>query len=748
MIAAIQVWLARAWFVMLLAIVLLAMATFAGLRPTPKILYPADDSALRVRYYDRSGMVLNITYHNAWNIHDRVFLHRTPRLLQQAFLQAEDKRFYQHHGIDWWARLHALQQNLQAMRAVRGASTISEQVIRLLHPRPRNLWSRWLEGFEAMMLERRFSKAEILEFYLNQVPYARNQRGVVQAARFYFDRELDTLNEKEMLTLAVLVRAPGYLDLIKDRARIAPALKRLANYLKETGHLDNYSHKRVSSSSLVLRNSTLPVEAPHFVSYLRRIGNKHSARQGQVHTTLDGSLQKRVKGILDSRIAALKSRNVQHGAVLVVDHKTSEVLAWVNAGRYAADTPGNQIDAITTLRQPGSTLKPFVYAMALERGWTAATIIDDTPLLQEVGHGLHSIRNYSRHYYGKIRLRPALGNSLNIPAVRAVKFVGRGAFLQRLQNLGLKSLRQHPEFYGDGLALGNGEISLFELVQAYTVLARGGVFRPLRLHSDQSLMANARSRRVYNTEVVSIIAHILSDPAARQLEFSQGLTFRFPIQTAIKTGTSNDFRDAWAIGFNDRYTVGVWMGNMDRRPMREVNGSVGPGLVLRAVFTELNRHRQVRVLYLSSALEEHVVCQESGELATPHCPKVMEWFVPGHTPKKICQLHLRKDNKSTLSIMAKTEQTIRIAQPTQGLQLAKDPRIPDDHERFAFKLNNTAQVSRVEWIVNGKRVAIIGKHKKDYLWPVQRGQHVVYARVWLDKKDNPQQTEKISFLVK
>ena len=251
------------------------------------------------------------------------------------------------------------------------------------------------------------------------------------------------------------------------------------------------------------------------------------------------------------------------------------------------------------------------------------------PLAAPVGRGLHTYHNYSRICYGRLPLRYALGNSLNIPAVRTIQFVGVSDFLRCLGDLGIHSLQRHPDYYGEGLALGNGEITLLELVGAYTALAnRGSIV--LAGHSARWPL-RSKGVRVFSPETSSLIAHILSDPDARRLEFGQGSLLRFPVQTAIKTGTSSDYRDAWAVGFNDRYQWG-WVGNLDHRSTSGITGAAGPALILRSVFAELNRNRQTRPLFLSPALVKVDICRETGLPPEGECTRVSEWFVPGTEP--------------------------------------------------------------------------------------------------------------------
>jgi penicillin-binding protein 1C len=710
----------------------LAGATFLSLSPLPDRLPPTAGEDLTPRYLDREGELLSITYENRWNVNDRVALRDVPEILKEAFVTAEDKRFHRHHGVDWTARLHALWTNVTSLRVVRGASTITEQVVRMIHPRPRTPWSRWVEGFDAMRLERKFDKDAILDFYLNQVPYARMRRGVKQAAREYFDRDLDTLTPKESLALAVLVRSPSRLDLKKGTGAIEKPVRMLARRLHAQGALSERELEQIETAPLSVSSGQIRIDAAHFVT---RVPDVSAA---EVVTTLDGSLQRKAQQLLDRQIASLSRRGVDDGAVLVVDHETDEILAWVNGGGFS-QKEGGQIDMVEVPRQPGSTLKPFVYALALERGWTPATVLDDEPLAEAVGTGLHSFRNYSRHYYGPIRLRDALGNSLNVPAIKTIQYTGRVELFDLLRDVGVSSLTEHPDYYGDGLALGNGEVSLLDLVSAYAVLARGGVRRPLRFEREGR--AGGEGRRVLSAETSSLIADILSDPEARALEFGRSSVLNLPLQTAVKTGTSNDYRDAWTVGFTHRYTVGVWMGNLDRKPMHEVTGSIGPALVFRALLAELHRNRDGKPLYLSRKLRQVAICRTSGALPGPSCPRAMEWFRPGTEPSDVCPIH-------SGGAKATVHREVRIAKPSPGLYLALDPRIPDELERFALEVEGLPEGARVEWWIDGARFAESREERGRSLWPLSRGRHVARALVWTAEGSEPKPVGPVGFRVK
>jgi penicillin-binding protein 1C len=600
-------------------------------------------------------------------------------------------------------------------------------------------------------LEAKFSKAEILEFYLNQVPYARQRRGIAQAARLYFDRDLDLLNQRETLALVVLVRSPSRMDLLRSPTVLNRSIDRMSHRLALEGLISDREFELVRTAPMVLREGQLATDASHFVRHVLAGPQPGGSDGASVSTSLDSTLQKRLRSILDGTLRDLVGRDTSEGAILVADYRTDEVLAWVNGGGRGESKPGSWIDAVTLPRQPGSTLKPFLYSLALEKGWTAATLLDDSPLSEPLGSGVHVYRNYSRIHYGPLPLREALGNSLNIPAVRTIQFTGTGAFLHRLRELGFANLNQTPDFYGHGLALGDGEVSLLELVQAYACLARGGRFRLLRW-TVSGAAGEARERQVIPEDVASLVAHILSDPQARRLEFGEGNLLNFPVQTAVKTGTSSDHRDTWAIGFSRRHVAGVWMGNLDRTPTRGLTGTTGPGLVLRAVFAELNRNAEPGSIPISSHLVRVEICQKSGRRPGRRCPVTSEFFVPGSEPAERCELHHDLESASTAWGPERTAalRSVELIQPPQGLELAMDPRVPDSLEAFSLILPGGLSSKRVEWIVDGNIAGTTGPGSCRFDWIMQRGHHTAQARVWLNESESSEfvETPPVPFSVR
>jgi penicillin-binding protein 1C len=716
---------------LLLILLGFCLKTYWDIAPAPQSLQQVLASSQILQVVDRGGAPLTISYQNRWNRYDVLPLHQMPETLVRAFVLSEDGRFYDHHGVDWSARMAALRQNIRARHVVRGASTITEQVARMLNPRPRTLWSKWLETLEASRLDAAFSKSTLLEFYLNQVPYAANRRGVLQAARYYFDRDLSSLTVKEMLALVVLVRAPSSFDLHKNPGKIDAAVGRLAARMLQAGWLDQAVWDELADVPLSLAWPESPPNVGAFVRYARQQAAQNHVFGATIKTTLDRYWQQQVQQILDQRVKDLADKNVHNAAAVVVDHQSGEILVWAVAGADDPLTPSGRVDAVTTPRQPGSALKPFLYGLALESGWSPATKIDDAPLATAVGRGLHHFKNYSNGYYGQVTLREALGNSLNIPALHTISYVGAARYLDFLHELGFASLNRSADTYDEGLALGNGEVTLLELVTGYTTLANRGLYRPLT--AVQGAQDVVPPKQLLSAEASSLIGHILSDPGARRLEFGRNSVLNLPQQTAVKTGTSTDYNDAWVVGFNDRYVVGIWMGNLDRSAMDGVTGSTGPALALRSIFAELNHNRDdSRPLFLSPKLQLQEVCVDD---QNPACPVTRnEYFM---TPTAAVSASATQGEGAPMP---------ELVSPTNGLEMALDPRIPPERQQFRFAVSGVHPQDRIEWVVDD---ALVGTSTNGhYLWPLSRGQHQLYARISRAGMVDPITLPTVGFTVK
>ena len=707
------------------AVASLALLTVTQLAPLPASL----DSLLEREagaIVSRDGEWLASRYAGAWNAHARVAdsASGVPPLLAAAIVAAEDKRFWSHRGPDWLARAHALWQNLRAGRVVRGASTISEQVVRMVYPRPRTPWSRWLEGFDAWRFEHRFGKAAVFAFYLDQVPYGGHRRGVRQASAHYFDRDLSSATVSELLALAVLPRAPSRLDPARNPRGLVLRTRRLAATLHAAGHLNDaeLARRRRQGRWSDAAPPTAPAgDAAHFVALVReRLDGTSATRppRGRWRATLDGELQQHVQAALRARLADLRAARVGSAAALVFAHRSGAVRAWTTV---SADGHDSTIDAVRVPRLAGSTLKPLLYAVLLDAGSTPATRLSDAALVRPVGRGLHVYRNYGRAHFGDVSLREALGSSLNLPAVRVLGELGPDRFLATLRGLGLHSLTAHAAHYGEGLALGNAEVSLLALGRAYGALARGG--RSVRLRALETAPVR-EGERVYSRATAATVRELLGDAGARELEFRRGGVLDMPRGIAVKTGTSSGHRDAWTVAFDARHVVAVWMGNLDGQPMRGVSGAGGPAVAVRAIMAALaGRGAAPRPSPAGAA--PHAMSAASGPaLAAGAAPTAVTAGAASERDARAAP---------------------RIVLPSDGLAIAMDPRIPDSLEALALTLDAVPARSQVEWWLNGERLAQRGNHAA---WPVQPGEHELRARVFAPDGQLLARTRAVRFSVR
>jgi penicillin-binding protein 1C len=701
----------------------LAVATWSALMPLPASLGGGAASMPATHFLAADGTPLNLSFKGALNRAAVLPASSIPPLLREAFVASEDHRYWQHGGVDWRARFAALWGNARAGRIERGASTIGEQVARILKPRPRTYWSHWVGGFDADRLLLRFGHAQVLAFYLNQVPYGAQRRGVSQAAHYYFGREVGALDPAEQLALAVLVRSPRGYD-PRSRARaLRRAVDQLAARMRASGVIGAAEADAIERAPIQPGSMPLAVDAGPFVVYAQQRAQALGFTDPVQHTTLDATLQQFVQQTLRKRVTELHDRGVRNAAALVVDNTTGAVLAWAIAP--GGDAYG--IDPVLTPRQPGSTLKPFVYGLAMTRlGWQPDHVLEDSPLAERVDEGVHRYRNYSGRHYGRVSLRYALANSLNIPAVRTAQAVGVPAIVDELQRFGFTTFDKSSDYYGPAIVLGDGAVSLFELVQGYASLARHGRFLPLHVLEE---VPQPDPVVVLPAPVASLLANILSDPDARAAEFGDDSVLDLPLPTAIKTGTSSDYHDIWTVGFDDHYTVGVWMGRLDGKATDQLTGSLGPAPVLRQIFANLRMAAPYAGLWRSPALRAVETCEWIGR---PPCVRRQDWYLPS-VP-------------DAMAGSAPTHTQPAIARPLQGETLAIDPRTPLASQQFHFALDSNGHaIKRVVWSVDGSPLP--DGDGDSATWELVPGAHRVSARVWVEGDASPVELAPVEFSV-
>jgi penicillin-binding protein 1C len=544
----------------------------------PALLRPPIQS---IALLDRNGIPLRET-RVAERFSHELSLEEVPPHVIAAVLAAEDKRFFSHHGIDWRATARAAWAGIAHGRIVSGASTITQQLVKISQRHPRGLRSKILESLTALRLEREWPKEKILAAYLNRLDFGNLNIGLAAAADYYFGKPVSDLSVAEAALLAGLPKNPRKLN---PHASPEAARRRQLTVLQRmraNEQLDSAGFDRAVAETVTLRAPQRRFRAPHFVEMV--LQQLPETPPAELRTTLDFRLNQQIETIIRDRLAQLREQNVHNAAAVVIDNATGDVIALVGSENYFSPGAG-QVNGAWAQRSAGSALKPFTYLLALERGATPATIVADVRTSFPAAGGFYRPENYNRRCYGPVRYRTALASSLNIPAVKVLLAAGGPAALhERLRECGLTTLNRPPEIYGLGLTLGNCEARLLEMTNAYASLARLGEFRSWRVLPTTTVSSHRYSR----AELVWQIADILSDNSARTLAFGMNSALRFDYPVACKTGTSTDFRDNWTVAFTPEFSVGVWAGNFDGSPMREVSGVTGAGPILHAIFDYLH----------------------------------------------------------------------------------------------------------------------------------------------------------------
>jgi penicillin-binding protein 1C len=619
---------------LLMMVVLLATHEWwLGVIPLPKALF--EPPLPSVEIVDCTGLPLREVPEGKQPFTRRVGLREIPPVLVEATLAAEDKRFRWHHGVDWRATLRAAFDCVRCGRIVSGASTITQQLVKLSEPRPRTLWTKLIEALQAMRLEQVWSKERIMEEYLNRLDYGSFTRGTAEAAAFYFGKAVLDLSPAEAAFLAGLPQAPTRFNPVQHMERARKRQHWVLGRMFGNHFLARSEYERAVQEPIQLWKARRPFAAPHFVDLLAQQKPDFAVRGGPIQTTVDLRLNRFAEKTLRDNLRRLQDQHAQNGAVVVIENRTGNILALVGSEDYF-DLQHGQVNGAWAPRSSGSTLKPFIYLLAFEEGATPASIVPDLPAEFPTATGVFEPVNYDHRAYGPMRYRLALGNSLNISAVKVLASVGGAPILKdTLQKCGVGTLSHEADFYGLGLAIGNAEVRLLELANAYACLARLGTYKPCNLQPANITGKQIEGRRVFASDTAYLLADVLADPAARALSFGLDsyLDFAFPV--ACKTGTSSDFRDNWAIGYTPEFTVGVWVGNFDGSPMQSVSGVTGAGPILHDIFEHLHSDYGTTWYPQPANIVEKSVDPLTGKLAATERPTlVREKFLTQALPPR------------------------------------------------------------------------------------------------------------------
>lgn len=624
-----------------------------------------------------------------------------------ATMALEDRRFWHHPGVDPLAIARALWQHASGGGSS-GASTIAMQVARLQHPRPRTLWSKTIEAGTAIVLTARYGRDAILAQYLRLAPYANGSHGIGHAARIYFEKPASDLTWSEAALLSAIPQAPALanplrpMGLERARRRAARALAGLEMPVAEQGQvLDELAHLAPHPAP------RRPVEAMHAVLRLERLARDGplDAANPVLQSTLDLRLQSTITRQLRSHLAGWRDAGAQQGAVMVVRRGTGEVLADVASAGWRSH-PGGAVDYSAALRSPGSTLKPFIYALALDRGRLAPSdVMDDSP------EGASGIENADNAYLGPLLPRQALANSRNVPAATLLARIGLETGYDFLRSAGLHHSAMPAERFGLGLAIGALPTRLDWLVRGYRALATDGQLTDLVWLQGQPLLA---PRRLVAPATARFVAGFLADPMARLPSFPRYGPSEYPFTVALKTGTSQQYRDSWTVAWSADYLVGVWVGRPDAGPMQGLSGARAAARLTQSIL--LGLHQAGRTDLLAGAfpgpagLETSELCTATGRPG--RCSQQLtEWVAPSATPPR-----------------AEPELHMSIIEPQANAHIWRNPDAPAALQRLVLRASVTPAVPQVAWLVDGEVVAVVPPDQP-FRWAMQPGQHRFQIRL-------------------
>jgi penicillin-binding protein 1C len=704
-----------AWFCVLAVIAALGWILLESvwrLTPVPSTLTELPPQS--VEFVDREGRPLRRVLQDQKIYRSRCSLSEVSPNAIAATLSAEDKRFRAHSGIDGFAIARAIVQAVRTGQIHSGASTITEQLVKLSYPdSPRGVWAKIGEAWGALSLERHWSKDRILEEYLNRLNYGDLQVGLAAASWDYFEKPPSDLSAAEAAFLAAIPQAPSRLDPFTHFADAKARQRWVLQRMHLNGFLDDATYMRATAEPLRLRQHSREFAAPLFVDLLLERRGTLPPEGGVVTTTIDLSLNQWIEQLIARQLQSLADKNVTAAAAVVIHNSTGEVFALSGSGDYFEPGIG-QINGAWSARSAGSALKPFTYISALERGAFPGTVIADVPTDFPTETGLYHPNNYNHRFYGPVTLRFALANSLNVATIKVLEGVGGPETLySALQRAGINTLEHPAAYYGLGLTIGNGEVRLLELTNAYTSLARLGVYKPFRLLTPSAPgtpgTPSTGSQRIFDERAAYLLADMLSDNHARAGTFGLNsyLSFDFPV--ACKTGTSSNYRDNWTIGFTPEWTVGVWVGNPDNSAMRGITGVTGAAPIFHEIMMKLHDRYGTSWYQVPPGIEHGYIDPLTGHRVSADQPRATEeiYAFPPEPAlpedydsagrvrlSEVYQVWIGSDQNTLGDLLTggRPAKPLRILEPGPGALYYLDPDLPAKDQRLVLRADSTGQV--------------------------------------------------------
>jgi penicillin-binding protein 1C len=632
---------------------------------------------------------------------------KLPQRVVRATLALEDRRFWQHPGVDPLAVLRA------AWQGGSGASTIAMQVARMQHPQPRTLWVKVIEAGTALGLTWRYGREAVLAQYLRLAPYSNSSHGIAQAARYYFDKPTADLSWAQIALLSAIPQAPARMNPYHP-AGLARAIRRGQRVLDRLAADCVISEAELSLARAQLATIQLPPrpKRPPAIAAILRVADalhqQPAPAAAVLRTTLDLGLQAMVDHLLADHLVKWRGAGAQQAAAMVLRRRDRAVLVDIGSAGYA--TPNGAIDYARALRSPGSTLKPFLYALALDRG-----VLRPDEVMFDRPEGASGISNADGSFLGPLLPRQALANSRNVPAANLLRRLGLETGFAQLHDLGLHDLEGPADRFGLAMALGALPTSLERLVRAYAALADDGVFGALQWFADAK---PAPVSRLISEASARQVTLFLADPMARLPSFPRYGESEFPFSVALKTGTSQGYRDAWIIAWSREHLVGVWVGRADAGPMQGLSGARAAGALAQDILLALHQANRSDLTADSfpvpSGREARELCTQNGRRNNGTCAENLTELVDDISPE--------------VATPAETEIRLSIISPEPNTRIWRNPEVPDVANRLSLKAQTEPPVPQIVWLVDGSAVCTADPALPFY-WKLTPGAHRFQIRL-------------------